>query len=772
MSEIRSHPHLLLEDHIRQVQSALGGIFSWHSSKTLTSERKFLAMQAAALHDAGKATEKFQEYIQDPGNFRGDAKLKRHTPLSLLYVLLQDKRPDEDPFHILLLSLVVRGHHGALATLPTSEIVAPTDLDRFSSGDQVPSLKKQLAMWDVKSLQELLGANHGLILSHQLGNSVIRQAEKRLRKVLDVWRKLTADEKMAFRFQTQLVFSLLLEADKAFLAINDPQRYLHFERRQWDEQWIDGYIQSLGTPSTQREMTRHEVMHQLSSATENKLFSLTAPTGIGKTLLAASWALRLRTLIQKTDPIPKVIIVLPYLSIIDQTVRQYEKLLPSSDSKQDKSWLMPSHGLADRTYREGMEDEDESFFIDTWRSELVVTTYDQFLMAIFDDRARYQMRFHNLWDSLIILDEVQTLPTKLWKPLESALTTLVDESDSRVLLMSATLPSIIPHATPLLPNYPDVFLAYQRYQLEFNLEPTTLEMFCEEITLQVGDWLEAQERVLITLNTRAAAREVLDRLVEAWPEDFPQNLYFITADVTPKDRLEIIEEIKDPATKPCVVVSTQTVEAGVDIDMTHVIRDFAPWDSLVQIAGRCNRENKRSREAVSVRFLVNDKGHAYSEQIYDPIHLSITRELVRDAQLIQEETTIHYSQKYFDQLGSYKDTGEMYLHQYIHFLPRDPVRELLRGKDRIQYMFLVLDQDPELKEDMASAQAIQDRWERREAWRKLAGRLARISIQVWARPGFHPNQIGNPCYGDTWSLRAGYYTPKRGLNMEGSTLVF
>jgi len=98
------------------------------------------------------------------------------------------------------------------------------------------------------------------------------------------------------------------------------------------------------------------------------------------------------------------------------------------------------------------------------------------------------------------------------------------------------------------------------------------------------------------------------------------------------------------------------------------------------------------------------------------------------------------------------------------------VHELLRGKEKMLHNFLVIQQDPQLKEDMATANSEIDRWKRREAWRKLAGRIARISVSIYARPGFHPQQIADEYLGH-WILREGYYSSNRGLLVEGEALI-
>ncbi len=760
MISLKSHPDIQLFEHIGQVKAVMDSLCSWHSKSVVSPEIKLLMQKVASLHDMGKGTKTFQEYIKNPSAYTGDPLDKAHTPMSTLLTLLLSKEEGWNLLETMMVAAIVFGHHGEL---PLAE-----RLREIGSGILPKILKQQIATLQIRGLNQHCGIN---ILNLNLRGRPWAQAQQYLDNfVLPKFENLSIKDAILFRLRTQLLFSLLLEADKAFLAVKEPQDYLYREPKHWMSQWVERKIGSPeDTPVNRiRQSVRAVLKAKIEEIEEDNIFSLTLPTGSGKTLLAATWLLKLREKMGKIPGgvYPKAIIVLPFLSVIDQTIKEYESLLTIGGEKADGSWFLTSHSLSDRKYKQGLEGDTEQFFVDTWRTELVITTYDQFLMTLMGSRTRYQMRFHNLYDSLIVMDEVQSLPCKLWKPLEEILKCLVAIGNSRILLMSATLPAIISDAKSLVENYSVYFKAFNRYMLRFKFkERLKLSDFCDEVFNRREEWLGEDMRVLITLNTRRSARIVRDKLAENWPERFHHiPLLFLSADVTPKDRLAAIETIKEG--QPCIVVSTQCVEAGVDIDMDTVIRDFAPFDSLIQIAGRCNRNGKLLRLAiVEVVDLVNERGKRYSDMIYDDVHLHITRQLVENTIEIEERDILLLANRYFEMLATKKDTGMKHLERFARWQEDDPVRELLRGKERRKYTFLVIEQDIELKREMAEANAIEDRWKRREAWRAIAGRIAKISINIYAKPGFAPQNIATEYLGQ-WILQDGLYSTERGLFLD------
>ena len=280
---------------------------------------------------------------------------------------------------------------------------------------------------------------------------------------------------------------------------------------------------------------------------------MTLPTGLGKTLLAATWVLELRDKVRTADRTPRIVIVLPYLSIIDQTQEEYRRLL----SDYEGGGLLSYHSLSERSFdsESGLDDDSSDFFVDTWRSDVVITTFDQFLFALMSPKARHQMRFHQLCDALIVMDEIQTLPCRLWNPLAKGLEQLTDARNTHVLAMSATQPRSGAKTERSSTSPRRFFERLGRYRLGFAIShPAGSTNSSERSPASPNGRSTRSPGVQYP---KSAPRRIRDALAEAGAE----TLHFLSADVTPGERLREIERIKQG--RPALVVATQCVEAGV-----------------------------------------------------------------------------------------------------------------------------------------------------------------------------------------------------------------
>jgi CRISPR-associated endonuclease/helicase Cas3 len=753
---------LTLRQHLDQIRAAVAAIRARHSGRLLweCAEAWYWLEDCIRLHDTGKSSAQFQAYIQDPDDYvrRNRRESKSHTPLSTVIVLALAHDEGWDWRRAFAIAQIANGHHGELETR-----------DDLTGGlyrsDAV--LKKQIPSIDWVALaDEVVWCLRPLV--EMTAEQFLDNGTDHLDDLFD---RVQQERDVRFRLLCQLAFSVLLEADKTFLAVPecDLPRYLGARCSVLDPCSVDRYLAD--KPKTKVNPLRDEARQQLLSgmvrAGSAGVQTLTLPTGTGKTLLAATWALRHRAERAESAPAPLVLIVLPYLSIIDQTTKEYEGLFKSLAL--DPGDLISYHSLSDRTYDPNLEDNSQDFFLDTWRSSVVITTFDQFCMALLSPRGKHQMRFHHLADAVIVLDEVQTLPPRLWAPLQVVLGELVRMGTTRILAMSATQPGFLPSATPLVTDPEAFFRRLRRYRIVLRHRTAMrLSDFAAECVSRLEDW--RNRKVLITLNTRRSARVVMESLWTAG-----ESVEFLTADVTPADRLAAVRRIKKA--QSCLVVSTQCIEAGVDIDMDTVIRDFGPLDSLSQVAGRCNRNGERERGTVEVvQLREDDRNMEFAAYIYDPVLRDVTGKILGKRPEVLEEDVFPLVEQYFDELRASKDTGKEWLTKWAGWEEVDCVKIQLRGKQAKKVAFVVLENDPGLQSDLEKAQVIVDRWERRRAFRRLAARVALQTVSVYLREGLEPSRYADPFppgKADSeawfWLLRPGYYTSERGLDLGSAT---
>ena len=376
-NDLYSHPDKPLEAHLAEVTEAATIIAEHHRLEPLVRER---LDELVRLHDFGKATQVFQDYIlfkpsphawlKERSNRPKD---KVHTPLGALASALLKQRETLEDDWLVQVGCSVLGHHTKL----------PSRTDIYDSLERyLDVLVKQLQDLPLDALEHLTG--------YPLNSNDFEADENTVWEGLDTYQdtfraldKKETVQAVHNRLATQLIFSILLEADKAFLALSPQARERYAERNIQvpDTGVVERYLEQNAQPSPVNELrqrARRDALERLSQHPNAGLYTLTLPTGLGKTLTSASLALELRQLEPR-----QLIIVLPYLSIVDQTAKVYEDILGQPDTET----MMQSHSLSEREYLD-LEGNDADFFLDTWQSDTVVTTFDQVLLALFSSRSK------------------------------------------------------------------------------------------------------------------------------------------------------------------------------------------------------------------------------------------------------------------------------------------------------------------------------------------------------------------------------------------------
>ena len=328
------------------------------------------------------------------------------------------------------------------------------------------------------------------------------------------------------------------------------------------------------------------------------LFSLTVPTGGGKTLSALSFALNHAI----ENELDRVIIVIPYTSIIRQNANAYRKAL-GSGGKLDWLNVVEHHSGIDE--QKAMSENAESreaeirrrIAVENWDAPIVVTTAVQFFESLFTDHPSQARKLHRIAKSVVILDEVQTLPPSLLTPILDGINELTTNYGSTIVLSTATPPSLAEREAfpqglkgirPIIkdPKALASSKAARRVKVEWRVDNETS---FESLAAEINSLPERQALVVVHRRKDALV------LARSLPES---DRIHLSAQMCPAHRIAAIEEINKrlAANKPCLVVSTQLIEAGVDIDLPIVYRALAGVDSLAQAAGRCDREGRRTEE--------------------------------------------------------------------------------------------------------------------------------------------------------------------------------
>ena len=450
----------------------------------------------------------------------------------------------------------------------------------------------------------------------------------------------------AFQFSLfcRMLFSCLVDAD--FLATEaymSPEKSQHrpkeFPSLDRMEKILESNLDDLRTSADRNAVyeNRQQILANCLDAAEYKpgLFSLTVPTGGGKTLSSLAFALKHARLHQ----LDRVIYAIPFTSIIEQTADVFRKIFnPLSEEI-----VLEHHSNLDPDCKN--ETSTSRLAIQNWDAPLVVTTNVQFFESLFASQTSRCRKLHRITNSVIILDEAQTLPVELLEPCLAVLRELAADYGCTIVLCTATQPAI-----------------EQRDDFKIGLE-NVREIIPESVTLyrkmkrvevkQLGKLADTElverlienEQFLCIVNTKKHARDIYELLKPALPKDRGEELFHLSTFMCGEHRSQVIKTIHNRLEdkKPCRVVSTQLIEAGVDVDFPVVYRALTGIDSIAQAAGRCNREGKRESAAVFVFEPSDGKLFGYLRSTADS-----TKEMrsdfddLLDLEAIQRYFELHY----------------------------------------------------------------------------------------------------------------------------------
>lgn len=586
------HTHPLI-DHLQKV-AKLAADFAGNRGREY-------AYTAGLLHDLGKAQAEFQSYIRNQSGFeRENAHLENvvspksrkipHSTAGAKHIINQCN----NPLIGTMLAYLIAGHHAGLA-------------DWQNENANAGSLKHRLK----EANNEL---NNAIIpfKNNQLPKSLLHIDENQLLNNFPEFLKETfCDEGHIW---LRFLFSCLVDADfldtEAFMCgfANADEAKAHvrptFPTLQKLHEQYSQFMENL-TEQADKNLTtnqkRAEILQQCFQAAEleKSLFRLTVPTGGGKTLASLGFALKHAIKFGKK----RIIYAIPFTSIIEQNADVFRKVF-------GKGVVLEHHSNLD--IKEEHETAKNRLAAENWDAPLIVTTNVQLFESLFANRTSRCRKIHNIADSVIILDEAQQLPRDFQKPITDMMRVLARDYGVTFVLCTATQPNlerdVDAFGRVLMEGLNDVHeiiknptqLAQDLRRVVFRLP----EKETKQSWQQIADEIAQQDCVLAIVNTRRHARLLFEKL--------PENgvKLHLSANMCAAHRSEVIAFIRvilaekqaGRLTKPLWVVSTQLIEAGVDLDFPVVYRAVAGLDSIAQAAGRCNREGKLPEKGQVVVF--------------------------------------------------------------------------------------------------------------------------------------------------------------------------
>ena len=584
MSEPLAHSggHLLA-DHLHAVAGMAAG-FSGAFEPAAANQR--WAYLAGLWHDLGKYRPGFQRYLLQSGN--PDAHIegkvggreKTHSAAGALWAMeaLEKTHGANGKLAARVLAYLIAGHHAGLhdwnggLNERLAEADCQTELQEAKDARPPPSILDSGGF--APDLRQIPGGAAGFAL----------------------W--------------TRLLFSCLVDADfldtEAHFDAGKPARRHGFPTLDQMRVALDAHMTvkaSLAVPSAVNTL-RADILRQCrdKAVLPPGFFSLTVPTGGGKTLSSLAFAL---THAQAHDK-RRVIYAIPYTSIIEQTADVFRDVFKTLGDEV----LIEHHSQADAAEKD--ETARSRLACENWDAPLVVTTNVQLFESLFAAKTSRCRKLHNIVNSIIVLDEAQQLPPEFLQPILDALNLLVKHYGVTVVLCTATQPALnttdyfdasknlrgLDQVREIIDNPDALFNTLKRVDVELPKDFQTPTPWAD-----IATQITAEDCVLAIVGTRKAARE-LQRLL-------PSDTLHLSALMCGAHRKAVIDKIKARLnakregrdTEPLRVVSTQLVEAGVDIDFPVVYRALAGLDSIAQAAGRCNREGRLEAQGRVVVFV-------------------------------------------------------------------------------------------------------------------------------------------------------------------------
>lgn len=579
--EYLAHDKQSLKEHLNNVKNIAGDF-----------GKKFGAEKCAGivglLHDFGKYTEEYQDYLNK--SIRGE-KTRRgdviHAFQGAKYVLDNVR----EPLVADILSNPIAAHHGGLYDIMDDlEKTLLTKLKKLNDESKL-------------HFQECYAA-------FEKENGASLNFNDCQNEIVNVCQKSDAPCFMLHLF-TKAIYSCIIDADRCDSAgfkvdeNNVPDWSVFISK-------LEDHLNKFDN-SNELNKVRQKISAKCKDAAAARgkgVYSLSIPTGGGKTLSSLRFALEHA----KEYELEHIIYVIPYLSILDQNAKVIKEMLGKEFGEEN---VLEHHSNLDLSDDEDKESEHD-FLASRWDSPIILTTMVQFLESIYSNKVSKLRKFHNMAKSVFIFDEIQSLPIKCIHLFNDAINFLHDFGNATILLCTATTPHLHNVERSIkMSNNPELISLPEDEKKCF--ERTKIKWDTRDVLEIIEEQLDMGKSTLVVLNTKATAKKIFEQCQKIECEKI-----FLTTDLCPAHRLNVLKKLNDnlkPKNKNdkklSLCVSTQLIEAGVDISFDCVIRACAGTDSIIQAAGRCNRNGEEAdpQDVFVVYIEDQDPNHSSANEI-------------------------------------------------------------------------------------------------------------------------------------------------------------
>lgn len=548
---------------------------------------KYIAEIIAYVHDMGKYQEAFQSYIK--------AKMNKMDADSMLSIdhgiigakLIFDSFHTDDSLHKAtaeIISMIVAYHHGGMSDFLSCELTIPL-IERLNKVEAINGLSevRELFFTEIISFKDL--------------STIFLYATQEIDEKMRMFKKYNIDAYFGLTLLMKMLYSCLIDADRLdacmFENMNTAIKYTDWDILQNE---LDTYISRLNEKN-QANKTVCKLRKYISDQCKNfalregGVYTLSVPTGGGKTLSSFRYAIEHAKHFKDKQ---RVFYIIPYITILEQNAEELRK------SINNMAYVLEYHSniTIDSNYSLNIK------LAENWDAQIILTSMVQFFNSFYSKSTQDTRRLHNLTNSIKIIDEVQTIPTRCINLFNSVINFLAYICNTTVILCTATQPALDITKRPLLklatseiiPDQKDIFNAFKRVDIIYKKDIFT----SEDLADFAVDMLDINRSILIILNTKKSVERVCKSLAKYQSDSL--SIIYLSTYMCPAHRTEVINKFREllAKKKKVICVSTQLIEAGVDISADCVIRSLAGIDSIAQAAGRCNRHGEYATKNVYV----------------------------------------------------------------------------------------------------------------------------------------------------------------------------